>query len=398
MTYRDLSSTIKSFTFDNPFFGHVLMKMRKTITDQIPTGAVAIDPDTFNVNLLINPEFWTALSPKERLGLVHHETLHVAFGHLQVAATYADQQLANYAMDMEINQFIPKDHTSDKWVFHDKTPFDHMQLPPKKGSKFYYEALKDEKEKNPEFAAQLAAMKGGDQGSDHGKWVDYDDLSKAQQKMFDQQSNHVLKEAYKETDQKNQGNLPGGLAREIEKLFEKKAEVFNWKAWFRKFLGTALDIHRKKTHKRASKRFDGLPGLRTKKRIKLFVSVDTSGSMGQKEIADVFEQINYIYKAGAEIRVVTWDTVIHDDFMYDGKPPKHVNGGGGSCINMVIKRYNEQKKDYTAAIHLTDGYISCTEKLYGRHLFVITADGQKFDPGSKCRMFQIPKDGTGKKK
>lgn len=389
MTYRDLSSTIKNFMFDNPFFGHILMKMKKTITDKVPTAAVAIDPATFNVDLLINPDYYKSLSPEQRMGLVHHETLHVAFGHLQVASTYADHQMANIAMDMEINQYIPKDHTSDQWVFHDKGIFEHLNLPPKKGSKFYYQAVEEEAKNNPKFKQQLQSMK---QGSDHGKWTNYEDLTSQQKKMFDNQQKHTVKEAYKDTDQKSRGNLPGGLSREIEKLFEKKPEVFNWKAWFRKFLGTMLDIARKKTYKRESKRFEGLPGLRTKKKIALFVSVDTSGSMGNKEIADVFEQINYIYKAGAVIRVVTWDTQIHDDFMYTGKAPKAIHGGGGSCIDDVIKLYNDKRRDYTAAIHLTDGYISCNEKLLGRHLFVITANGTKFDPGSKCRMFQIPKD------
>lgn len=299
-------------------------------------------------------------------------------------------------MDMEINQFIPAKQVSDDWIHYDKGLFKELQLPPKKGSRFYYDAIENQMKQDQDFADAINQMSGGAPGgTDHGKWVDYEDLTKQQQKMFDNQSNHTLKEAYNDTDQKSRGNLPGGLARDIEKLFEKKPEVFNWKAWFRNFMGNVLDIHRKKTHKRESKRFAGLPGLRTKKKIKLFVSVDTSGSMGNKEIADVFEQINYIYNAGAVIRVVTWDTVIHDDFIYTGKAPKNIHGGGGSDIDMVIKRYNQDRKDYTAAIHLTDGYISCTERLTGTHLFVITANGTKFDPGSPCKMMQIPKDASG---
>lgn len=394
ITYRDLSSTVKSFMFDSPFFGHILMKMKKTITTDVETGAVAIDPESFNVNLLINPDYWLTLTPEQRIGLVHHETLHVAFGHLQTLDTYRNKKIANFAMDMEINQYIPKNHTSDSWVFHNKPPFDHLNLGEKKGSKFYYEAIEEEMQKNQDFKNQVQQMIDDGKGTDHGNWVKYEDLTANQKKMFDNQQKHILKEAYKDSDVKTRGNLPGGLAREIEKLFENKPEVFNWKAWFRKFLGTVLDIHRKKTPKRESKRFSGLPGLRTKRKIKLFVSVDTSGSMGDKEIADVFEQIDYIYKAGAEIFVVTWDTIIHDEFIYTGKPPKKLHGGGGSDISMVIRKYNENKKDYTAAIHLTDGYISNSEKLIGRHLFVITANGVKFDPGSPCMMFQIPKSNT----
>lgn len=389
MTYRDLSSTVKSFLFDNPFFGHILMGLKKTITTKVPTAAVTIDPEAFNVDLLINPDYFKSLSPAERQGIVHHETLHVAFGHLQVHSTYANAETANIAMDMEINQYIPENQINEKWIMYNRAPFLDLQLPPKKGSKFYYAAIEEEKKNNPDFKDAMDAMTG--EGKGEHDWNNYKDLTTQQKKLFDNQQKHILKEAYKESDSKTRGNLPGGLSREIEKLFEKKPEVFNWKGWFRKFLGTVLDITRKKTHKRESKRFIGLPGLRTKRKQMIFVSVDTSGSMGNKEIADVFEQINYIYKAGAVIDVVTWDTVIHDDFRYTGKPPKNIHGGGGSDIDMVIRRYNEKRRDYTAAIHLTDGYISCTEKLLGTHLFVITENGTKFDPGSKCRMFQIGK-------
>jgi len=368
------------------------MKMKKSINEVVPTAAVSIDPHTFNVDLMVNPKYWATLDKLQRQGLIHHETLHVAFGHLEMLGTYPDKELANIAMDLEINQYIPKAHTSDKWLFIDAGDFKDLNMAPKKGAKFYYEAIENEMKNNKDFLKKMNQLKGGGGGTNHTKWVKFEDLSKQQQKMFKNQQKHILKESYKESDVKSQGNLPGGLQRRIEKMFEKKPEVFNWKAWFRKFLGTILELNRKKTFKRESKRFAGLPGLRTKKKVSIFVSVDTSGSMGQREIADVFEQINYIYKAGAHIRVVTWDTCIHDDFIYDGKAPKHVNGGGGSDIDDVIKLYNKSRRDYTAAIHLTDGWISCTEPLLGRHLFVITANGQKFDPGSPCMMMQIPKD------
>jgi len=396
MKFTELTKQVKNFMFDYPFFGHLLMKMRKTITDKIDTAAVAIDPETFNVDLLVNPDYWKKLSSDQQKGILHHETLHVAFGHLQVMSRFPNRELANIAMDLEINQYIPKTQLHEEWLHLTQEPFKDLQLAPKKGSKFYYDAIEEEMKNNKEFKQQMQSMMGN-HGTDHGTWKDYEDMTSQQKKMFDNQQDHNIKETYKDSGEKSMGNLPGGLARRLEKLFEKKPEVFNWKQWFRKFMGTIIDVQRKKTYKRPSKRYPDMPGLKTKKRIKLFVSVDTSGSMGDKEIADVFEQIDYIYKAGAEIYVITWDTEIHDKFMYSGKPPKAVHGGGGSNIGIAIKEYDKNRKEYTAAIHLTDGWVSNDVPLLGRHLFIITSDGQKFDPGGPHKMFQIPKDVKKKK-
>jgi len=391
LKFTELAKQVKNSMFDYPFFGHLLMKMAKSITKEVDTAAVAIDPDTFNVKLLINPEYWKELSSSQQIGILHHETLHVAFGHLQVMSRFPNRELANIAMDLEINQYIPKTQLHEAWLHLDQEPFKDLQLAPKKGSKFYYDAIEEEMKNNKEFKQKMQGMMGNN-GTDHSTWKDYEDMTSQQKKMFDNQQDHNIKETYKDSGEKSMGNLPGGLARRLEKLFEKKPEVFNWKQWFRKFMGTIIDVQRKKTYKRPSKRYPDMPGLKTKKRIKLFVSVDTSGSMGNKEIADVFEQIDYIYKAGAEIYVVTWDTEIHDKFMYAGKPPEAVHGGGGSNIGIAIKEYDKNRKEYTAAIHLTDGWVSNDVPLLGRHLFIITSDGQKFDPGGPHKMFQIPKD------
>lgn len=398
MNFKELSKVVKDFMFDWPFYGHILMKMRRTITTDVERAAVSIDRDFLGVNLLINPDFWPTMTRKEQKAILHHEVLHIAFGHLQLGKRFPDQQLANIAMDLEINQFV--DDLPDWTLSIDRTPFKEKSFAPKKGSKFYYDALSNEMQKDPEFKQQLQQMMQQGGGSDHSKWTQYDDLSTAEQKMFDSQQEHDLKEAVNDTGgPKSIGNLPGGLQRKLDDLFKEKPEVFNWKAWFRKYMGTILDIQRKKTPKRESKRFTGLPGLRTKKKIKIFVSIDVSGSVSMSELADVFEQIHHIWKAGAVIDCITWDTVIHDRFTYDGKLPKFVSGGGGSYIGIAIKEFNDKRKDYTAAIHFTDGHVYNDSPLVGRQLFIITSDGTiDWDPtggtqGVKAyKMIQIPKD------
>lgn len=393
MTIKELGRVIRGFTLKHPFFGHLVMKLQKEIKYDdklIDTACVTIDPNTMQMFLMFNNDFWDKLTPAEREGVLHHEIMHIAYDHLSMLENYPDKKTANVAMDIEINQIVGKQNLPKEGCFLDEPPFKDMNMPANKGTKFYYDALVAEQQNNPDLKDMI--QNGGAPGNH--LWEIVEGMNSQQKKLFQNQQDHIMKEAVIETGgPKNMGSMPAGLARRLEKLFEKKAEVFNWKAFFRRFMGTMIDLQRKKTHKRNSKRFgDGSPGLRTKRKQRIFVSVDVSGSVSLKELAEMFEQIDYVHRAGAHIDVVTWDGAIQDRFVYEGKLPEFVNGGGGSNIGLAIADYNKNKKDYTFAIHFTDGFVSNNEPLYGKHLFIITSEGEKFDPGEgQVTMIQIPK-------
>lgn len=59
--------------------------------------------------MVINPEFYCQLTPKERVGLVLHEMYHLTCDHLS-RSFGLDPQIANIAMDTAINQHIPIDY------------------------------------------------------------------------------------------------------------------------------------------------------------------------------------------------------------------------------------------------------------------------------------------------
>ncbi len=393
MTIKELGRVIRGFTLKHPFFGHLVMKLQKEIKYDdklIDTACVTIDPTTMQMYLMFNNDFWDKITPDQREGVLHHEIMHIAYDHLNMLENYSDMKTANIAMDLEINQIVGKQNLPPEGCFIDESPFKELNLPAHKGSKFYYDTLITEQQKNPDLKQHIQS----DGSPGNHLWEQVEKMTSQQKKLFKNQQEHLLKEAVEETGgPKSMGNLPAGLQRALEKLFEKKAEVFNWKAFFRRFMGTMIDLQRKKTHKRSSKRFgSGNPGLRTKRKQKIFVSVDVSGSVSMKELAEMFEQIHYVWKAGAHIDIITWDGKIQDRFVYDGKLPKFVNGGGGSNIGIAIADFNKNKKDYTFAIHFTDGFVHNQEPLYGKHLFIISSEGEKFDPGpGAVTMIQIPK-------
>ena len=66
---------------------------------QLPTAGVS--KHNIGIQLTINPEFFYELSESHRLGLIKHELLHIAFGHLIMRDLYADKKLFNIVLKIE---------------------------------------------------------------------------------------------------------------------------------------------------------------------------------------------------------------------------------------------------------------------------------------------------------
>jgi predicted metal-dependent peptidase len=99
-----LSKIAKELMLIEPYYGFFLIMLNKTWRKDLPTAGVS--KNGINYQLAINEEFWTSLSEEHQLGLLKHELLHIAFGHLTSFGSFSDKKLANVALDMEINQYI----------------------------------------------------------------------------------------------------------------------------------------------------------------------------------------------------------------------------------------------------------------------------------------------------
>lgn len=92
-----LSKTSKDLMMKEPYYGFFLILLNKLWNAKVPTAGVS--KQGINYQLVINPTFWEELSEEHRLGLLKHELLHIAFGHLGIFFKFADRKLANIAMD-----------------------------------------------------------------------------------------------------------------------------------------------------------------------------------------------------------------------------------------------------------------------------------------------------------
>lgn len=224
---------------------------------------------------------------------------------------------------------------------------------------------------------------------DHSTWKDFKNLPEATKQLMQNNINTILKNTAEQVE-KMHGTIPGEFEELIKKLREKKPEVFNWKAYFRRLLGTIYDINIRSTRRKESKRFSGSAGIIHKKKVSILVAIDTSGSVSQDELKEFFSEIDYVYKAGARVTILQCDTRINSIEDYDGKNIPTIKGRGGTSFNPPVDYYIEHKKDYATLIYFTDGEAPLPYKNPSGIVWVISSNGMHQDYPGKA--IYIPKN------
>ena len=370
---QSLSKISKELMLKEPYYGFFLIMLNKMWRKDLPTAGVS--KNGINYQLAINEEFWTSLSEKHQMGLLKHELLHIAFGHLVSFGSFRNKKLANVAMDMEINQYIDPDYLPDGGI--DINNYEDLDLDIKAGCRYYYDKLqqlKDEKDKdgtcgNEEMDKLLDNIDNGDV-PDHSTWEEFDDLSEAEKKLIEKQIQKVLSDA-KEQTIKKRGNVPGEIEGVIiiEEIVKPK---FDWRSYVRRFSGTSTKVFTKKIRRKENRRYDENPGLKIKMKQHMLLAIDTSGSVSDTELNEFMNEIHHIYKAGVDITIVQCDTSINSIEEYKGKNELNVKGRGGTEFDPVLDYYNANQKKYTSLVYFTDGECYTSVKPKGRILWVLS--------------------------
>jgi len=370
---QSLSKISKELMLKEPYYGFFLIMLNKMWRKDLPTAGVS--KNGINYQLAINEEFWTSLSEKHQMGLLKHELLHIAFGHLVSFGSFRNKKLANVAMDMEINQYIDPDYLPDGGI--NINDYEDLDLDIKAGCRYYYDKLqqlKDEKDKNgtcgnEEMDKLLDNIDNGDI-PDHSTWEEFDDLSEAEKKLIEKQLQKVLADA-KEQTIKKRGNVPGEIEGVIiiEEIVKPK---FDWRSYVRRFSGTSTKVFTKKIRRKENRRYDENPGLKIKMKQHMLLAIDTSGSVSNAELTEFMNEIHHIYKAGVDITIVQCDTSINSIEEYKGKNELNVKGRGGTEFDPVLDYYNANQKKYTSLVYFTDGECYTSVKPKGRILWVLS--------------------------
>jgi predicted metal-dependent peptidase len=364
-----VAKTTKELILDEPFYGLFLIGINKQYSDKIPTAGVS--KHGIGMQLTINPEFYTNLSLPHRVGLIKHELLHIAFGHLLMRDLYSNHKLFNIAADLEINQYIDSDKLPEGGLL--LSSFPELSLPIKAGTKVYYNLLEQAKEdgKSPSLDNLMGEM-NGETEYDHATWNDFDDLSEPDKKLMQKQVEHQLKDAA-ETTMKKQGSIPGECKELIDRLFHVEPAKFDWKQYLRRFVGNSSIVYTRKLRRKYNKRYAENPGLKIKFKNHILVGIDTSGSVNTDELKEFYNELHHMSKTGHKITVAQCDTSLNSVKEFNPKQAWEIKGRGGTSFQPVIDHFNENKGLYTAIIYLTDGEAYAPDNCPANTLWVLSS-------------------------
>lgn len=371
---QSLSKIGKELMLKEPYYGFFLIMLNKLWdSKRVPTAGVS--KNGINYQLAINPEFWESLSEEHKYGLLKHELLHIAFGHLTTFFKFSDRKLANVAMDMEINQYIDNQYLPEGGI--NINDYEDLNLDTRAGCRYYYDKLKqlqDEKNKNGTCGNEpmdelLDNIESGNI-PDHSTWEEFDNLSEAEKQLIERQLQKVLTDAQEQTIKKR-GTVPGEIEGLIivEEIVKPK---FNWRGYIRRFTGVSTKVFTKKIRRKENRRFSDNPGLKVKMRQHMLLAIDTSGSVSDTELKEFMSEIFHIYKCGVDITIIQCDTTIKSIEPYKGKLEMNVTGRGGTEFDPVLEYFNENQKKYTSLVYFTDGECYTDVKPKGNTLWVLS--------------------------
>lgn len=369
----------------NPFFSYLSLYLKfKESKDLEEWAGMGVDSSG---NLYYKKEFVDGLSDEELKGVLCHEILHLSLLHLlragkrnSVAFNIACDIVVNIVLDKNYFQLpngclIPQNNHNLGYSVFQIGNVTIKNCDEKTAEEIYDELPKKFKDENGNYKLK--------NGNGFDKHIQSEGLSKEDEEKEREKWKKRISEAY--ISAKQRGELPNGLEKLIGKLHK---EQIDWKELLRKYLTSMLpmDYNYMKRHKKSISCGYYMPNV-VKEKVKVAVAIDTSGSIGKKELTDFISEIVGLaraYKNQMDMILYTHDYEIQDTYeIENGNIDKimklELNGGGGTSHKGLITTINQDIKDCKAVIFFTDGYsdlesIDFTKNKF-QSIFVISSNG-----------------------
>ena len=345
------------------FFGNLATRLKLVNADEwCPTAA------TDGRNFYYNSRFVDMLKPKEVEFLFGHEVLHCVYDHFGRRGD-RDPMLFNIANDYCVNADLKKHRVGE---FITSVPCLYDAKYQDMSSEEIYDILYENAEKID--IGDLIDKMLDEHLDGEGQDVDGDEDGEQDKKggkgrpKISAEERQKIKDEIKEAvlaaaaASDGAGNLPAGVKRIIEDMTAPK---MNWRELLRMQLEstiksdyTWLRNSRKGWHMDAV-----MPGMKLDPMIDIAVSIDASGSMGDKMLKDFLAEVAGIMEQfpNYRIHVVSFDTQVYNPQQFDSEnlddiTGYEISGGGGTDFDSVFNYFKENEIEPKRHIMFTDGY------------------------------------------
>jgi predicted metal-dependent peptidase len=379
-------SKVKIAIMRNPKFAlwSGLMTVGKTsVVDDIPSAC------TNGRDELYGREFIQKLDDKELAFVVLHETLHKAYRHMFIWRKLHDENhhLANLACDYVINlQLVDMDKDELLLAMPKQANGKPLGAIDERfrgmNAKQVFDILKEEEEEDG----------GGGGGFDEHDWEGAKALGEQAKKELERDIDSAIRQGLI-AEQKVVGKGGGGMGRDLSELLEPKVD---WRDVLREFVKTTCNAKDTSSWRRVNRRYLSsdiyMPSLIGERVGHLVIGIDTSGSVGAKELNEFLSEVQAIAKDVHPDRVdlIYWDGEVagHEEYsssqvdsIIDSTKPA---GGGGTDPTCVMEYMEEKAIKPEAIIMLTDGYIgNWGDKWNAPILWTIVGGNKEYAPVGK---------------
>jgi predicted metal-dependent peptidase len=366
---RSVASAVQRLLVEEPFYAHVLMRMRREVTEEVETAAVTMREGA--VALLVNPAFWmnVLVHERHRVGVLKHEVLHVVLQHLLRCGTVHDRERFNVAADLAVNCHIGLGDLPEEAL-----RIDHPNLlatPDRRWGmslEWYYERLQSASARDA--LASVTPMVGGG-----GEWWVEGSAAGCAAAVRD-----LVHRAVAGLGARALGRLPMVVQEAIRAAGGGDAPRIDWRRAMRIFGASSRRTCIRNTLKRPSKRFGRIPGVKVRPLSHVAVAIDTSGSIGREQLGLFFAEIHGIWRAGAQVTVIECDDQVRSVWPYRGVAPAECAGGGGTEFDPVLQWVNDRAARFDGLIYLTDGFGERSLSSRRRVLWIVAGDPS----GTQC--------------
>jgi predicted metal-dependent peptidase len=196
-----------------------------------------------------------------------------------------------------------------------------------------------------------------------------------------------MKKIFNDVLKRNKGKVPAGLESIMDYINTSVIDELNWKEKLKYFTTAARRVKINLTRNKLNKRLGmDYPGTNIKRKTKVLVAIDTSGSVSDEELMKFMEQIYLISKTDCEVTCVECDTEMYEPWLFNKNRQISFKGRGGTSFDPVLEYFN--KEPYNGLIYFTDGYCSTSISTNKKILWVVTSNGtMEFNvPGNKVQI------------